>query len=238
MKPVSVEILHTGGHYPARVAEYLHGQGAPVTSQLLSGEASEAVDEPERWLPGELSGAEVVIAIALPAGLLVALPRVLTGTDSRALLIPIECPTWVQPGLVLQVQRLCQKAGLEFAAPMPFCALTPSGTTIRRFCDQYGLGRPRLEMKIADGIVTEARCLRGAPCGLTHWVAAQLSGIPRDDVVERAQTLHHSRPCLASMVLVPELRDTLMHHSVDLIKQATSKALQRAQGSSVIKQRP
>jgi len=238
MEPVSVEILRTGGHYPSLLEEHLQSQGAPVTSQLLSGDAEDAVDEPERWLPGELSGAEVVIAIALPAGVLAALPGRLANTHGKALLIPIECPTWAQPGLVLQVQRLCQKAGLEFAAPMPFCALTPSGTTIRRFCDQYGLGRPRLEMKIADGMVTEARCLRGAPCGLTHWVVEQLPGIPRDEVVERAQTLHHSRPCLASMVLVPEMGDTLMHVSMRLMKQAVSKALQRARGGSVLAQRP
>lgn len=236
--PLSVEILHTGGRYPELVEEHLRAQGAPVTAHLLAPEGAEALDRPEEALPSGVGQAEVVIAIALPSGVLTALPEVLAQGGGKALLVPIEDPEWVGPGLARQLQRLCQEAGIEFAAPMPFCALTPAGETTSRFCEQYQVGQPRLQLEVVEGTVSVARCLRGAPCGLTHWVTQQLVGVPADQVVERAQVLHHTRPCLASMALVPGLGDTVMHLSVDLIKRAVANALRRAQGGSVLSQRP
>ncbi len=235
---LSVEILHTGGRYPELVEEHLRAQRAQVTAHPLSGEPREALDRPEEALPAGLGQADVLIAIALPSGVLTALPGVVARGGGKALLAPIEDPEWVGPGLARQLQRLCQEAGLEFAAPMPFCALTPSGETISRFCEQYQVGQPRLQLELAEGVVSVARCLRGAPCGLTHWVTRQLVGVPAAQAVERAQVLHHARPCLASMALVPGLGDTVMHLSVDLVRRAVANALRRAQGGSVISQRP
>jgi hypothetical protein len=238
LEPVSLEILHTGGRYPELVEEHLRSQGGEVTSCQLSATAPQAVDRPEECLPPGLGQADLVIAIALPSGLLAALPGVLSQAGGKALLVPIEDPEWVQPGLARQLQQLCQEAGLEFAAPMPFCALTPTGEVISRFCEQYQVGQPRLQFTVGDGVVTGCCCVRGAPCGLTPWVAEQLTGMPTDRVVDRAQTLHHARPCLASMVLLRGTGDTIMHLSVDMFKRVVANALRRAQGGSVISQRP
>ncbi len=238
MQPLSVQILHTGGHYPELVEQHLRSQGAPVTAYELSADAFEALDDPQRALPPELGAADVVIAIALPPGLITALPPLLADTQGRALLVPVEDPAWVRAGLERQLQGLCKTAGLECAVPMPFCALAGSGEVIRAFCEQYHLGRPRLELEVADGVVTAARCIRGAPCGLTHWVAERLPDTPIDEVVERAKVLHHSRPCMASMALMRDLGDTLMHVSLDIMRRAAASAVRRAQGGSVIRKRP
>ena len=238
MEPVSVEILHSGGPYPRLVEEYLASQGAPVTSVEASGDWLKSLEEEKAALPAGLGQANVLIAIALPPTVLAELPRLLAGTKCRALLVPVEDPNWVRPGLAMQVQRLCTEAGLEGAVAAPFCSLVPGGDVIRAFCEQYHIGRPWLKLALAEGKVTECSCRRGSPCGLTHWLAERLAGTPVEEVVERAQTLHHARPCLATMVLVPEIGDTLMHVSMNLIKQAVSNARRRAEGSSAIKQRP
>ena len=237
-QPISVDILHTGGYYPAFVEEYLRSQNAPVNSYEISADAFATLDRPEEALPEGLGRGRVVIAIALPPGVLTALPGVLAGTQCGALLVPVEDPNWVRPGLGLQVQRLCREAGLERAVSAPFCSLVPSGEVIREFCEQYRIGRPWFKVSVADGQVTKSACLRGAPCGLTHWLAEQLPGTPAEELVERAQTLHHARPCLASMALVPELRDTLMHVSVNMVKQAIANALRRTEGSSAAQDWP
>ena len=238
MPPISVEIVHTGGHYPALIEEHLREQGAPVVSYLVAGDCAEAVDHPEQCLPPELGQAEVVIAIALPSTLLGALPGLLSGTQCRALVVPVEDPSWLRPGPALQLERACQAAGLECAVPVPFCVLVPSTETITQFCEQYSLGRPRLQMTSSNGALTEARCLRGAPCGLTHWVADQLPGLLLEEVAARAKVSHHARPCFASMALVPETGDTLMHESLDILMAAVAKAVRQAQGGCLIGPRP
>jgi hypothetical protein len=235
---LTVEILHSGGLYPRLVAEYLQSRGGSVLSYAIEADPLQASEEAERQLPAGIGRAEVMIAIALPAGLLTALPRVLAGTRCRAFLVPIEDPAWVRPGLAMQLARLCREMGLESATPMPFCQLSPTGEVIGQFCRDYALGRPSFQMAVADGKVTECRCVRGSPCGLTHWLADQLAGVPVEEAVERAKTLHHARPCLASMALVPELGETLMHVSMDMVQKAVANALRRALGGSVLSHAP
>lgn len=238
MAPISVQILHTGGHYPAFVEEYLRSRGAPVESYLVGGEAVQTVDDPERCFPEELGEAEVVIAVALPPPLLAALPELLAGRRCRALIVPVEDPAWLRPGPALQLERACQAVGLECAVPVPFCVLSPSGETIAEFCRQYEIGRPRLEVTEGNDLLTEVRCTRGAPCGLTHWVAEALVGTPVEEVEQQVKILHHARPCLASMALVPETGDTLMHASMHILTAAAGKAVRQARGNGLIGPRP
>lgn len=238
MPDLSVTILHSGGHYPELVEEYLSREGGPVTSAQVRVDDFEAIDSAASVLPSGFDQAEVLIAIALPDGILAALPPLLADTPCRALLVPVEDPSWVRPGLERQLQGLCRSAGLECAVPMPFCSLTGTGDVISRFCEQYRAGRPRVELELSDDVVTEVRCLRSTPCGLTLWLAEQIGGTPVDKLLERAQTLHHARPCMASMALVRDLGDTLMHVSLDILKRAFSSALRRAQGGSVIRMGP
>jgi hypothetical protein len=238
MDPIAVHILHTGGHFPRLLGEYLRNQGAPVEAFEVPADCPEGVDHPAECLPAQLGQAEVVIAIGLPAPLLTALPELLAGTGCRALVVPVEDQRTLRPGPAMQLERACQAAGLECAIPVPFCAYVPSTATMIRFCEQYAVGRPRLEMTAEGDTVTEVRCLRGSPCGLTHWVAEQLRGAPVGEVEHRAKVLHHGRPCLASMALVPETGDTLMHTSVDILMRAVSKALRQAQGHSLICRQP
>jgi len=115
MQHPSVQILHTGGHYPGLVEDYLRSQGAPVTTHELPADSFQTLDDPERCLPRELGQADVVIAIALPPGIVTALPHSLADTQCRALLVPIEDPAWVRPGLERQLQGLCKAAGIAHA---------------------------------------------------------------------------------------------------------------------------
>ncbi|MCK4323397.1 MAG: hypothetical protein KAW89_02625, partial [Armatimonadetes bacterium] len=100
-------------------------------------------------------------------------------------------------------------------------------------CDEHQVGYPQLELVIADGVVTEARCVRSAPCGLTEWAAERLVGTKAGEaLIEKARTLHHSRPCLASMTMVPPMDDTLMHKSLFLFEDVVRKALAASRTST------
>lgn len=238
MAEMSVQILHTGGHYPRYVEGFLKIQGARVESLEISDDEDAALDNAPEILPESVGDCDVLIAIHVPPGILRALPEILADRPCRAVIIPVEDPDWVRPGLQRQMEHLLGQEGIECAVPMPFCALVPQSEALQEFCDRYSIGRPRVDVEIDDGVVSSVVCHSGAACGLTHAVAKQLPGTPVDEVIEKVKVLHHTRPCMASMVLVPRLGDTLMHLSLDFIKSAFRNALRRARGESILKNPP
>jgi len=191
------------------------------------------VDYPREFLPEETGQADVTIAVHLHHDLLAELPALISESEGRALIVPIENPTWVRPGLIRQIIRDCDKLGVEVAFPEPFCTLRPATPAIKQFCDEYRVGYPELELVITDGVVTEVHCVRSAPCGLTEWAAERLVGTEAGEaLVVKARTLHHSRPCLASMTMVPPMEDTLMHKSLFLFEDVVRQALTTARTST------
>jgi hypothetical protein len=238
MAEMSVQILHTGGHYRRYVEGFLKTRGARVESLEISDDENVALDDAPEILPESVGECDILIAIAVPPGVLRALPEILSDAPCRGLIIPVEDPNWVRPGLQRQMERLCGEQDIECAVPMPFCSLVPRSDALREFCDRYSVGRPRVDLQIEDGEVVSVECHSGAACGLTHAVARQLPGTPAEEVIEEVKKLHHGRPCMASMVLVPQRGDTLMHVSLDIIKRAFKNALRRARGESVLKNPP
>ena len=222
---LSVHILHTPGHFWERLAEHLQSAGGEVSVSKVSGQLPMIVDDPREFLPQQTGEADVTIAVHLHHDLLAELPALLSEGGGRALIVPVENPNWVRPGLMRQISRDCDKFDVEVALPEPFCALHPATPAIKQFCDEYEVGRPQLELVMTDGVVTEARCVRSAPCGLTEWVVERLVGTEAGEaLMEKAKTLHHSRPCLASMTMVPPMHDTLMHKSLDIFEKAMRQA--------------
>ncbi len=228
---LSVHILHTSGYFWQRLAEHLQSQsaGGEVSVSEVSEQLPMIVDYPREFLPEQTGEADVTIAVHLHHDLLAELPALIGESEGRSLIVPIENPNWVRPGLMGQISRDCDKLDVEVAFPEPFCALHPATPVIKQFCDEYRVGRPQLELVITDGVVTQARCVRSAPCGLTEWAAERLVGTGADEaLVAKAKTLHHSRPCLASMTMIPPMDDTLMHKSLFLFEDAIRQVLDAA----------
>ncbi len=226
---LSVQILHTSGYFWQRLAEHLQAAGGEVSVNDVPEQLPMMVDYPREFLPKETGQADVTIAVHLHHDLLAELPALLSESGGRALIVPVENPNWVRPGLMGQISRDCDKLNVEVAFPEPFCSLRPATPAIKQFCDEYRVGRPELELAITDGVVTEARCVRSAPCGLTEWAAERLVGTKAGEaLVEKVKTLHHSRPCLASMAMLPGMDDTLMHKSLFLFEDSARQALQQA----------
>ena len=225
--PLHVELFHVGGRYPQLLAEHLlRMSGLPVVQHVLPASMPLIVDDPADFLPEDIGGPEIAIAVNLHQDILVDLPKLLGPKGAQALIAPIESPEWIRPGLVHQVTNECSKFGMESAFPKPFCALEARTPVLRRFCEEYHIGRPEFAIEVQDGRVVAAQVVKGSPCGLTHWVAERLAGQPADDSLEpKAAELLHLRPCLASMVLDPALGDTVMHESIRLMEAAARQAL-------------
>jgi len=226
---LSIELYHTSGLYAQRVAEYLRSRGGKVDEHELPESLPLVIDEPDEYLPKEAGHADVVIAVHIHQDLLVELPDLMARNGGRALLVPIEDPGWARPGLVRQVGELCRARGIECEFPKPFCSLTPQTPVIKQFSEEYGVGKPKLAMTVKDGVVIQVECLRGAPCGLTAWVAGRLVGTRvADETLASVHSLQATYPCLASMNMDPAFGDTIMHLSVGILYEAVQEAAKHA----------
>ncbi len=228
---LSVEVFHTEGHFWRRLVEHLQAQGGQVTASQVPHQLPLMVDEPRDFLPAGTGAAAISIAVNIHHDLLLELPYLMAEQGGRALIAPREDPAWIRPGLIMQVEKAAEKLGIESAFPEPFCSLQPTTPVISEFCDQYRVGQPHFELTISDNVVTEVRVIREAPCGLTQWAVEQFVGVEVGEaLLEKAKVLHHGRPCLATMTMLPGMDDTLMHKSLFMFLDAVQAAMDAAAG--------
>ena len=173
---LTLEIHHTGGLYAQRLIHYFRSRGGHVEDYEAPRNLPMIIDEPEEYLPANAGHGDVVIAVHMHQDLVVELPDLMAVHGGKALIVPVEDPDWARPGLVRQVGELCRGRGLECEFPKPFCALNPQGPVLKRFADEYEVGKPELILTQRDGRVVGAECKRGAPCGLTAAAAGKLVG--------------------------------------------------------------
>ena len=224
---MQVQVIHSGGLYAERVRSALDRQHpGTVTGFQMPAQLPLMIDDPEELLPGQLGEAEVIIAINLHPDLLLEIPHFVRGKQARALIAPIEDHGWIRPGLQRQVTAACAQAGLESAFPKPFCALEATTPAIIEFCQLYRAGRPEFRITVSEGKIEKVEMVTGSPCGLSGAVVTGLAGRPIAGAVQQAALLHHTFPCLATMVIDEERGDTLMHYSVEIQKRAVGKAIE------------
>lgn len=222
-----VEVVHEGGRYAERViAHLLKMSPGNVDAYQVPRSLPPVLDDAAEYLPAELGAGDVIIAINIHPEMMLEIPNMVAGVATRALIAPIEDPNWIKPGLAKQVTQACAQRGMESAFPKPLCALEPTTPVIQEFCDEYQVGMPTFRFEIENGKIAAVEVLRGAPCGLTDFVAEQLVGLPADDALpEKAGQFHHAYPCLSTMIMDPALGDTIMHKSLFLLRDRVREAL-------------
>lgn len=172
------------------------------------------VDQPEKYLPARLPSHDISVAVNVHEDILIALPPLIKEAGAKAIIVPVEDPDWLSSGTRSRMRKLCRGLGLEFASPKPFCSLEEdeSHPYINEFIRHFRIGKPKLKLTIRDGIIKAAKVLRSAPCGNTYFVAHNLRGAKADDRINEVVAKYwHSYPCVASMKMDYELRDTILH---------------------------
>ena len=231
-----VEVVHSGGRYAERVLKYLNSRSPEsVTGYQVPSGLPPTLEDAQEFLPEELGGGDIILAINLHPEMLLEIPYLVAGGSARALIAPLEDPGWVRPGLQRQVTQACAQQELESAFPKPFCSLEPVTPAITEFSGIYKVGRPRLVMRLQGGKIAAVELVRGSPCGLTEFVAKELvgwtppEGKPAVEALrDFAGQLHHSYPCFASMNLDPETGETVMHKSLYLLRDEAVRAWEEA----------
>lgn len=185
---------------------------------------ADLLDNTEKYLPKNMPECDLILSLGLPSDLQYTLPTIAKKTKAKAVIAPIDNPNWIRPGLRNQIQRELAEIGVASAFPKPFCSLEKTGNLyIDTFAEHFG--RPRLEIATNRGLISGVQVKRGAPCGSTWFIAEKLIGVEtsQQKVRDEVAKAHHVYPCLASMIIDPELGDTVLHRSQYIIREAVEK---------------
>jgi len=164
---------------------------------------------------------DVVVAIHMHPDVLLALPD---SISADALIVPIEDPEWYPKGILVELERKCERLGIEFSAPKPFCILRERNDTptINEFIRHFRIGFPKF--RIHNGV----EVLRSEPCGAAWFVAIRLRWFDFENMRElwdRISEAHHSFPCTASMKKDSEYGDSLLHVAGYILRHAVDEAV-------------
>ena len=185
------------------------------------------IENPASYMP-PIPPSDLLIVLGLHPDLLLELPTTLMHSSVRAVIIPVDSPGWVQPGLRRQLQDMFEERSIEYSFPKPYCSLEPgdSHPFINEFMRLAQVGTPKIEVDIEHEIIRNARCITSAPCGSTWFICEQMRNTRLEDVRERVASAHHSFPCNASMAQDKEIGDTLLHEAGYIIRDAVREAIE------------
>ena len=193
------------------------------------------IDYPEDYLPTELPGADLILAVGENRGIAELIPEAAKMTGARAVIAPVDREEWLPRGLARQLIGWLDDIGVACVTPKPFCSLTETHYNIRKHKVEYDdpliaefalhFGRPEFNVTVDPDTrtITAVEVIRDACCGCARSVAGRMPGISAEDAEQEIGLLHHHYPCLAGMVKDPDFNDTLMHVSGNIFKEEIGK---------------
>ncbi|MCX9026507.1 MAG: DUF166 family protein [Candidatus Methanoperedens sp.] len=185
------------------------------------------IEDTEKYLPSSMPENDVLLAINLHPDIIAEFPALAKKAGTRLIIAPIEEPNWLSAGLRNQIKEKCEKAGIVFAAPKPFCSLKKGeNPLIDQFIDTFKIGIPKFKIGVQHNNIVTVQILTSQPCGCAYYVAQKLKNVPLgsklDEVISSA---HHAYPCTASMDRDTELKDTILHKAGYIIREAVHEAI-------------
>ncbi|MFW9918801.1 MAG: DUF166 domain-containing protein [Candidatus Thorarchaeota archaeon] len=174
------------------------------------------IEDPEKYIKEiGLMECDLLLVVAIHHDILASIDLIVKETGAKAVLAPIEDPTWIPPGLRAQVKETLDNIGIESAFPKPFCTLElGEGKLIDEFITKYKVGRPIHYVDMNKDVISEIGPKRSAPCGCTWYVSQRIRGksiSDTDELFELISKAHHTYPCTASMAKDREVGDALLH---------------------------
>lgn len=236
-----IYILHSYGEYVNRFIDTLATHSPSLASSItgieeLSKDLPSFVEDVSPYLPNNMPDSDLLIIIGVHQDILASLSQIVekTGTGAKAVIIPLEDPTWCPLGLQKQIEQDLQQMNVEYSFPKPFCSLKPDNATptINEFIELSKMGMPLVEVGIDNELFTEdCRVLRSAPCGSTYHVIDNLKAKHISDVEKEISKYHHAYPCTAGMAIDNVLGDTILHKAGYMIKAAVKNAIHQVKKS-------
>lgn len=192
----------------------------------------ELLDDPETYMKTELPSHDVLVVIGVHPDIFLELLKRAPGAGCRAVIAPREDPSWIDNSTLNKIKVVCEKLGLEYAFPRPFCSLSKGRFEfINRFIEHFRIGMPEYEIFLDEqDKVNDIRVIRSSPCGATYFVASGLIGVPKDEILQKANHLWAAYPCISSGGMDPELNDLIMHVAGHINFNAARMAIKKLGG--------
>ena len=159
------------------------------------------MEDPEKYLPSSLTENDVLLAINLHPDIIAEFPALAKKAGTRLIIAPVEEPGWLSAGSGNQIKEQCEKLGIVFVAPKPFCSLKKGeNPLIDQFMDEFKIGFPGFKIGVRNGNIVTVQILSSQPCGCAYYVAQKLKNVPLDsNLDELISSAHHAYPCTAGM---------------------------------------
>lgn len=217
----------TRDYYGQRIVKTIREKGLKewlITEVNFSVKLSDIIDNPDEFLPKNLTESDLILFLTQDSGTIQILPRIAEKTNTKAVIVAVDDSGWLQPGLQFQIEKELCKINVPYVFARPLCTLTEIGNpVIDEFARYFGM--PLLEIKLNGELIENVSVKRSSPCGCTFFVADRLKGIEKEKAVEKSGLLFHNYPCMASMKWDNVVNETLMHVAGFKIRNAVREAL-------------
>ncbi|MFC1920748.1 DUF166 domain-containing protein [Chloroflexota bacterium] len=202
------------GEYGKRIVGHLK-ECAPddwvIETVTLPPRLPMVIDEPEDFLPSDIAEAGLLLALIESDGAAQLVPALAKICGARAVIVPVDDPSWLPLGLQSQIEEEMSRSGINAVFPRTFCTLTENSAgfrgKMRSFGDEliasfgryFGMPKLRIEVDETGEKIAAVIVERGSPCGSSLHAAEKLVGMNIEEAVPRAGLIVHQFPCLASM---------------------------------------
>lgn len=225
-------LILSSGKYGSRIVNNIAGSfsSSIVGLHEVDDNLPEFIDDITDYVPQNLPDCDLIVATGLKGDINLIIPEVAKKTGAKSIIISIDSPGQIPPGLQKEIEQGLNGQIIIFAKP--FCSLKPIGD---QFIDEFTtrFGKPEVEIE-ANQFIKKVTVKRDAPCGCTSYIAQELEGVPVDEAEFVAANKFHNYPCLASMNTDTLLGDTILHVAGYLSKEAIKKALGFTEKSAVV----
>lgn len=234
-----IYILHSYGEYVNRFVETLATHSPSLAASIidieeLSKDLPSFVEDVSPYLPDNMPDSDLLIVLGVHQDILASLSQIIEKTSTKAVIVPLEDPSWCPLGLQKQIEHDLEEMQVEYSFPKPFCSLQSDKATpiINEFIEHTKMGMPIVKITIDNELFSEdCRVLRSAPCGSTYYVIDNLKTKHISAVEQDVPKYHHSYPCTASMAMDNVLGDTIMHKAIYMVLAAVKNAMRHAKKS-------
>ncbi len=232
------------GNYGQRIANHIttnKPQGWQLKTWVVPSITESVVDEPELYLPDNLPQADLILHLAESPQAAQLIPAVADRSGAKGVIASIDSSAWIPLGLRNQLRRELNNKKVAIVYPEPLCSIDEetvgfyennkqpyTSAIISEFARFFG--KPKLAVSLDhQKNIAEAKILRGAPCGSSHYTSRRLIGLEAEKAVPKAGLMCLHYPCLASMQFEQTDNgvDTIMHTSGRVFNEAMEKALKR-----------
>ncbi|KZL92122.1 DUF166 family protein [Clostridium magnum] len=172
------------------------------------------IDDPLEYFVEDFKYHDLAIAIGIHEDILIELPRLISKSGGKALIVPLESRTWLTKWVRDKTIEGCNKYNIEYAFPKPFCALEHGDfNLINNFIDEFRVGRPKFRLFVdKDKTILKAKVLITTPCGNLYNISKKLEGKKLGKEAKEAVAKYwHSFSCLGDVQIDPEVGDTIVH---------------------------